>query len=75
MVGYLKNGKYVNIYNKPIKCYKCESNKCNGSKTFPKKFGGHGELLHCKQHEQDAIQETSKRKNELTSKNENISFT
>ncbi len=69
MVGYLKNKRYENTYGTSIKCFKCGENKCNGTKSFSLQFGGNGELIHCKNHEQDAIKEVEKINNKVTNVN------
>lgn len=53
-IGYYKNGEYQNIYGKRLSCFKCDSNECNGSKDYSLLHGGNAEILHCKEHEQDA---------------------
>ena len=73
MIGYLENNRYVNAYGTPIKCFKCGENKCNGSKSFSLPFGGNGELIHCKNHEQDARLEADKRSGKVTVLNMKIS--
>jgi hypothetical protein len=75
MIGYFKNNRYENIYGTPIKCFKCEENKCNGSKFFSFRFGGHGELIHCEKHEQDAQIEADKRSESTTNFNIKTSST
>ena len=69
MIGYYENGKYVNGYGEPIKCFKCGSNHCVGSKSFPLQFGGFGELLYCEKHKKDAEIEAEKRSYEVTNVN------
>jgi len=66
MVGYFKNNRYENAYGTPIKCFKCDENKCNGTKSFSLQFGGNGELIHCENHEQDAKIEVKNRDNKVT---------
>jgi len=73
MVGYFKNNKYENGYGNPIKCFKCDENKCNGTKSFSLQFGGNGELIHCEKHEQDAIKEVLIREEKTTDVNIRIS--
>ena len=73
MVGYFKNNRYENVYGTPIKCFKCDENKCNGTKSFPLQFGGNGELIHCEKHEQDAKVEVDKRSVKVTNVNIKVS--
>lgn len=72
-LGDIKNGKYTNIYGNTIKCFKCESNFCTGSKSFSSLHGGNGELLHCQKHEQDAIKEVELRAIQRTISNTDMS--
>jgi len=69
MVGYFNNNKYENAYGTPIKCFKCNENKCNGTKSFSLQFGGTGQLIHCQKHEKDAKIEVEKRGNKVTNVN------
>ena len=75
MIGYFKNNRYENAYGKPIKCFKCGKNKCNGSKSFSLQFGGNGELTHCEEHEYDAKIEVNKRSEKTSDFNIRTSFT
>ena len=68
-IGYYKNGKYQNIYGAPLKCFKCNSNLCVGSKSFPLINGGHAELLHCEEHNNDATLECEGRSEKATEAN------
>lgn len=72
-IGYFKEGKYRNVYGTPLACFKCGSNKCTGSKSFPLQFGGYGELLYCEKHEAAAELEIEKRSNEVTEINMKVS--
>jgi hypothetical protein len=73
MIGYLKNGIYVNGYNNPIACFICNENKCKGTKSFSLPFGGNGELIYCEAHEKEAIQEVNKRSGNNTRLNLKVS--
>ncbi len=73
MIGYLKNGIYVNAYGTKISCFACDSNECVGSKSFSLKFGGNGELLYCAHHEQAAKTEADIRSGNVTISNMNTS--
>lgn len=74
-IGYFKNNRYENFYGKPIKCFKCDENKCNGTKDYSLKFGGNGEIIHCEEHEEDARIEADIRSGNTTNFNINISLT
>jgi len=74
-IGYFKNNRYENIYGKPIACFKCGKNKCNGTKSFPLQFGGNSELIHCEEHEKDAIEKVKTIANKVTILNIKTSIT
>lgn len=73
MIGNFERGKYRNGYGNEIKCFVCNSNECNGSKSFPLLFGGNGELTHCQEHENDVKSEVQNRINGNTTANFNQS--
>lgn len=56
-----KTGLYTNAYGYPIKCFICGSNLVINSISYPKSFGGYGELLFCEDHKEEVKQEAKKR--------------
>ena len=71
MIGYYNknNKRWENFYGERLECFICKSNECVGSISYPLKFGGYGELTHCKEHEEEAKAEANRRTDIVTSFN------